>query len=452
MPPKKPPLYYIFRSYDIRGVYNKDITEYVMRLIGNAIAQSLNSETIVVARDARLSSESLNKAFIQGFTETGKNIIDVGEVPNGVALFYSTHKQLPCAYITASHLGPEWNGIKFYDEKGIGFIEKENYKLREMVLKQQIISGSSEGFVMKENSSKIIEKYKNYLLFRIKADKKLRIIIDCGNGTAGHVVADLFRRAGYDVCIIFEKPDGNFPNRSSDPDEKNSLEKLSELVKGYDIGFAFDGDSDRLVVVDNEARKLSAEQVGYIMIDEISKVDKGPVIVNVECTKLAEMAAKSVNKKIFRIPVGHTFMMRSVYEKSASIGFESSGHYCIRHVFPFDDAIAVSLYFAMVISRSGKSLNDIVEQLPVYAFDRINIECPEDKKFTIIKNLKNKISKKYNNITVIDGIRIDFEKGWVLMRASNTSPCIKITVEAETFEDLEKTMKKFSEIIKKEIK
>jgi phosphomannomutase len=445
------PVYYIFRSYDIRGVYNRELTEGVMKRIGNALGHHIKNDTVVVGRDARLSSRSLSNAFIDGVVESGKNVIDAGELPKGVCLFFSTFKKLPCAYVTGSHLDPEWNGIGFYDESGVGFSERENYHIRDIVIKQKPVSGKKNGSISIEKNEKIIEKYKNYLNFRIKSSRKMRIVIDCGNGTAGIVVADLFKRAGHDVCVIFEKPDGNFPNRPSDPDEKN-LERLSELVKGYDFGLAFDGDSDRVVVMDNSGKIITPEQLVYIIIDEIAKQDRGMVIANIECTKLADMAAQKVGKKIIRIPVGHTFMVKSVSEKFASLGIESSGHYCIRHILPFDDGVAVGLYFTMVMSKNQKPVSDITAEIPSYPFERIGFKCPDEKKFILMKKLKTKIKRQYSNIITADGIRIEFKQGWVLIRASNTSPLIRLTIEAETNDELERLKKKFSDILKKEIR
>ncbi|HDD72531.1 MAG TPA: phosphomannomutase, partial [Candidatus Aenigmarchaeota archaeon] len=218
----------IFRAYDIRGVYPEDINSEVMEKIGKAFASYIKSSMVVVGKDVRTSSPELEGAFIRGLLESGKNVIEIGTVPLGVAMFHGWREGLPCAYITASHLPKEWNGVKFFHETGIGFMEDELQKIRDIYLGGTFLEGS--GKLRMVNTQSVIDDYVDYLASKISLDRKLRIVLDCGNGAASLVAGKLFQKIGFDVEMVFSEPDGNFPNRSPDNTD-DPLEKARELSR-----------------------------------------------------------------------------------------------------------------------------------------------------------------------------------------------------------------------------
>ena len=431
----------IFRSYDVRGIYGKDIDENIMKRIGAAFS-SMSTETIVVANDMRISSSSLKKAFIDG---CNKKIIDCGCVPLGVGMLHAMGKH-DYAYITASHMPKEWNGVKFFHKNGIGFGEKENKKIGQLFSTIRV-KGRPE--VVQENVTKFIDNYRSYVRGKIKISKKIRVVLDCGNGMAGVVAKQLFSDSGFDVEAIYEKLDGTFPNRDPEPSE-DELKELRKRSKNADMGIAYDGDGDRMLLVDNLGRKLTPEQSSYlVLLGAVS--EKGPIVANVECTRLIDDIAKKIGKKIIRVPVGHTFLMQAVSDNKACFGMEVSGHYTLPYMAPIDDSLMVSIYAAAVLSKQNKKLSEIIDMIKTYPFERVNLECSDEKKFIIINNLTQKFRRKYKNVTTMDGVRVDFPEGWVLIRASNTTPLIRLSVEAEDEKTLKTLKKKFSSTLKEEI-
>ena len=439
----------IFRAYDIRGVYGTDITEEIMEMIGNAFASGFVKGCCVVGSDGRNSGPGLKKAFIRGALKAGKSVTDVGVVPRGACLFHAWKLGIKSAYVTASHLPKEWNGVKFSYENGVEFFEDDNSKIGKVVLSGKLNTAAKGGDVKSENP---IKKYRRYIISKIRrADKPLKVIIDSGNGVAGLAAPQLFRELGFSVKTLFEKVDGNFPNRLSEIEEK-TLSGLRNNVHGNDMGIAFDGDADRVVLMDEKGRLLGPETTSYIILQELVKHEKGPIIANVECLKIMDDIAKKYGRKLFRVRVGNSFLVQAVEEHGACFGVERSGHFCMPSIIPVDDGLAVSLYAASVISRSGKKLSEIVDEVPQYPFKRHKVDCPDEVKFGVVDSLKKKLSDEYENVNTIDGVRVDFDYGWILIRASNTEPIIRLSVEADDEKKINELGEKFLAVLKEEIK
>jgi phosphomannomutase len=371
-------------------------------------------------------------------------------IPLGAALFYACQNQKALAYITASHLPKEWNGVKFFHPSGEGFVEEENFQVRDEFMKGKITKGKNKGKIFQISNKEIIEDYKKYLISKIKAKKKLRTALDCGNGMASMIVKDLFEKAGFSTVPIFDKLDGSFPNRSPEPEE-DPLTRLKAESEKADIGIAYDGDADRMVLVDNKGRKLTPEQVSFLVLSELLKKEQGPIVANVECSRVLDDIAMEFSREIIRIRVGHPYIVSEALKKKAPFGVESSGHYTIPSVVPFDDSLAASLYAASALSAKDEKLSEIVDKIKAYPLGRVNFKCSDEKKFLIIKKLKERFMKEYQNVNIVDGVRIDFDKGWVLIRASNTEPLIRLTVEADNEKEFEKLKESFCKILEREI-
>lgn len=432
----------IFRSYDVRGIYGKDIDEGIMRRVGAAFSE-FSTDAIVVARDMRLSSESLKNAFIEGCSV---DIIDCGRLPLGIGLLHSLNK-FDYAYITGSHLPEEWNGVKFFHKSGVGFNESENKNIEKKFLAIRVKKTGKK--IEKVSETQLLENYKKYVAGKIKIGKPLHVVLDCGNGMASIIAKDMFKEAGFNPAAIFDKLDGKFPNRNSDPND-DQLVQLKKKVKSADIGIAYDGDGDRMVIVDETGRKLTPEQVTYLILLGAGKFS-GPVIANVECTRVIDNIAKKFGKQVIRVPVGHTFLMEGVDKHKACFGAESAAHYALPYMAPFDDSLIVSIYAAAVLSCQEKKLSQIADEVKAYPFDRVNFECDDTRKFVVVENLRRQFKKDYKNITTLDGVRVDFPEGWILIRPSNTSPFIRLTVEAEDQNTLKRLTEKFSDILRREI-
>jgi len=447
---------HIFRAYDIRGIYNEDLSPWTMQRIGFALgiyARERNERSVVVGNDIRATSIMFVNALISGLLYAGVDVTDVGTTSFGVCAFSGwLLKKDIVAYVTASHLPPEWNGLKLYTGEGVGFQAEANEKIRAIAM---ATSKGYDGVPWSEighyHRLDMREEYIEYIARRFNRPELFegrRIAVDCGNGSMGLVAPEVMRRVHLSAHVLFPEPDPAFPNRPSEPSESTLGALKSEIERaGVDFGVAFDGDGDRVVIVDDHGRVLSADQCGTILGKALLKEQKRPVSVlaNVECSMLIERELGDLCSSIYRVPVGHTFLTREAKRTNAALGIESSGHYVIPSFFPFDDAMVVPLIIAEILAGTGRRLSELVDELPSFPKERRNLECADSVKFKVIDSLAASLRAEYGdkNINTMDGIRIDLEDGWVLIRASNTSPMIRVTVEGSTEAVKQKLMDEF---------
>ncbi len=440
---------HIFRSYDIRGIVGKDLTREAMQRIGQAFGSYVRQDA-VVAHDGRTHSPQLKAAFMEGFLSCGLNIEDAGLLTAGAGMFHAWKNEKIYAYITGSHLTKEWNGVKFFHANGIGFIDDTNRKIRDKFFDGRFLSGSGKSVT--SSSAGIIAKYRGYLLSKVRLRNKISVVLDCGNGCAGLIAPQLFREAGARTEVIFGEVDGDFPNRLPDPQDFALAELKKKIVEtGSDLGIAYDGDGDRTALIDGRGEFTSPEETSYLIMSELLKTQKGDVVANVECTKAIDLIAGKFGRKVIRVPVGHTFLMDAVHKHKAAFGVESAAHYCIPYFVPFDDSTVVGLYAAQVLSEREEKLSEFKKQVPKYPFARVSFECPDSLKFDIIKIIAAKAKKEFRNVNTMDGLRVDLDTGWALLRASNTSPYVRLTVEGVTEKDKNETQKMFLEYLKEEM-
>jgi phosphomannomutase len=434
----------IFRDYDIRGIYGKNIDEAVFEKIGNGF-RVLSNGTIVVGIDCRTSGPSLKDAFIKGATAAGQNIIDVGLVHRAVAMFWGWKTGNPIAYVSASHLSSEWNGLKSTKADGIDF-GTENAKIYDIIKKGDFVKDCT-GSVDKRD---VTSEYKEHVKTKMpRAARNLKVLLDCGNGTACPVAKELFADLGYTVDTIFEEPDGNFPNRESDIKDDGNLTEAIKRAPGFDMTVAYDGDGDRMVLIDDMGRVLKPEQTAYLILSELLKRERGPVIANVECSDVVDKIAKEHDSEVKRSRVGYNFVIKEVYKTGGCFGMETSGHYIIPSIIPLDDAVAVSLYAAYALSASGKRLSDFVDSIPPFVRKYVNFDLESDsEKFSIMKRLEKRLADE--KASRIDGLKIIRDDGWVLIRPSNTSPVLRLTVEVADERKSEALIKEFTDMIKEE--
>jgi len=438
----------IFRAYDIRGLYNKDISPDVFYKIGLAagtyVKQMMKGSQIVIGSDIRQSSPPLTHAFIAGVTATGVHIKYTGTTSFGQTLFTGgeLHADL-IAFVTASHLPPEWNGIKFYYGDGVGLPEDKLMAIRDLVLQDffEVVSWDKIGQVQSVDAK---TGYKNFFSSHFKFKKKLKVALDCGGASMTLSAPEIFTILGLHMVPVYCDPDPTFSQRPSDPKPKN-LTTLVETVKKQrcDFGVAFDGDGDRSVIVDNTGKILSADQTGIILGKYGFKEKKGTVIVNVECSKSVKEQLEPLGFTIKQIPVGHTFLTLEAKQEHAPLGIESSGHLILPEYFLFDDALVVPLKIAEILEHVKKPLHELVSEIPMYPTKKEEIECADEIKFDVIQQLKQKLIKEFEHVNTMDGVRVDFPDGWILIRPSNTSPIIRLTTEADNETILQDLTTKF---------
>ena len=444
---------HIFRAYDIRGIFNDDLYPETILKIGSALgtyARERGEESFIVGNDIRTSSPLLAHALISGLLSSGVNVTSVGTTSFGICAFSGwLLKKDIIAYVTASHLPPEWNGVKLYTGEGIGFSADENEEIRDRVLegKGATVSWDDVGTY---DEADLRDKYIEYLSGRFGFERdgfKGEIVLDCGNGSMGLVALDIMKRLNLKTDALFLNPDPSFPNRPSEPTEESlGVLKAEVQRKKADFGAAFDGDGDRVALIDDKGRLLSAEQCGVIIAKDLLEERKGTILANVECSMLIERELEKLGGKIERIPVGHTFLTKEASKRNAVLGIESSGHYVIPSFFPFDDAMIIPLKIAEIVVKTGKKLSELVDKLPMFPKERKNLQCDDAVKFELMRVLAERLVNEYgaDRINTLDGIRIDLkEEGWALIRASNTSPLIRVTVEGVTEEIKDNLLNKF---------
>jgi phosphomannomutase/phosphoglucomutase len=431
----------IFREYDIRGIAGKDLTEEVAYAVGAAYAAFLGEKgikgAVSVGRDNRPSGTGLHKSLVTGLLESGLDVIDIGVVPTPLA-YWSQHKLnvVGGIQITGSHNPAEYNGFK------LGLETKPIYgpdiqHIYDLAVARKFPRG--KGALRRDE---IIDAYVEDIAGRVgKVSGDLKVVLDCGNGAGSLVVPKLFPRLGIKPRFLFCESDGTFPNHHPDPTVPKNLEDLIAAVKkeGADIGIAFDGDADRIGVIDDLGEIIWGD---YLLIvyarDVLARTGKGQSIV---FDVKASQALPEAIQKAGGVPVmwktGHSVMEEKIHELHAPLGGEMSGHMFFSEGFyGFDDALYGAARLLHIVAESGKSMRELLADVPRFvSTPEIRVDCPDDKKFGIVEEAQKHFSAKYEVITV-DGVRVLFGDGWGLIRASNTQPVIVMRFESRTSERL----------------
>lgn len=444
----------IFRAYDIRGVYGRDLDEGVFHYIGFLLGA--RRKRVFVAHDIRYSSKNLALALISGLSQKGAEIFFGGSSPFGLAFFSGSFLKADIIlFVTASHLPKEWNGLKIAFGDGEPWSSSKILNLKNQFLK---IKTRTITFTKKQQYKKVALKreYSATLInfFPTLKNNQLKIVIDCGNGSLSLFAPDFFRKMGFQVKELFCEPNPDFPNRPSEPTIE-ALTKLRDTVikEKADFGVAFDGDGDRAVIVDNKGRYLGGNQTGIILGKEILPYAKRKrVVKTVSCTMAIEEELGKLGAEIIEVPVGHNFVISACKAKKAVLGIEESSHLVMPQYFLFDDGILVPLKIAEILLKQEKKLSEIVDHIRIYPFKEISLECSDEKKFHIVKKAERAFKGKNVKMNKLDGVKIYFKDGWVLIRASNTSPKIKLYLEAKTKERLLRWEEEFKRKIRSWIK
>lgn len=443
----------IFREYDVRGIYGKDLTLEAAELLGKgfgAYAKGKGVKKITLGRDVRLSSDALHDSIIKGLTEAGMEIIDVGVCPTPL-LYFSIHhlKADGGVMITGSHNPPEFNGFKL----AIGKETIYGDKIQEV--RKIIENGKFEKGKGTVSDYDIVQDYLNYLKNNfggfIKSKRPLKIVVDCGNGTAGIAVPAILKSLGCDVTELFCDLDGNFPNHHPDPTIPKNLEALIRKVKEEkaDFGAAYDGDADRIGVVDENGEIIWGDKLMIIFSRDILKKKPGATFISeVKSSQtMYDDIAKNGGKAIMW-KTGHSLIKAKMKEAGALLAGEMSGHiFFADRYLGYDDAIYATCRLAEILAESNKKTSELLSDVPkTYSTPEIRIDCPDEKKFQIVEAAKERFRKEYKIIDV-DGVRILFDDGWGLIRASNTQPVLVMRFEANS----EKRLKEIKDFVEAEL-
>ena len=442
----------IFREYDIRGIVPDQINEYSIKAIASAIANKCHSEQVnelALGRDGRLSGHEILKSLSNELQFLGINIVNVGIVTS--PLLYFAAKKLHSksgVMITGSHNPKNYNGFKIViNDSPISGIE-----MLDLISNKKNYSKNPAFEIIKAD---LMDEYISEVRAQAsKSSKKIKVVVDCGNGSAGKIAPKLMRELGYEVVELFCEIDGNFPNHHPDPGKLENLQDLIKIVKkeNADLGIAFDGDGDRLGVVTNLGEVIYPDQLMMIFSRGILKNNQGKEIVfDVKCTNLlAEIISEAGGIPVMS-PTGHFHIKNTLKKTNAPLAGEMSGHIFFNDQwYGFDDGHYSAFRLIEIIKNSESSLNSLFSNLPkAYSTPEINIDIDEDKKFKIVKDFVSKSDFGEAEKITIDGLRVNFHDGWGLLRASNTTPKLVLRFEANSPKRLEEIQSIFLNQLKR---
>ena len=436
----------IFRAYDIRGIVGDTITPEIVKDIGRAIgseAAERGQQKIVVGRDGRLSGPDLNTALIAGLKQSGRTVIDVGCIPTPV-LYFATHYlgNGSGVMLTGSHNPPEYNGMKIM-LGGETLHDDSIQALRARIEDGNLIEGEGE-----EQTVDVAPSYLDRIISDVRLERPLKVVVDCGNGVAGEIAPQLYKMLGCDVQELYCDIDGTFPNHHPDPSKPENLIALTRAVSENkaDIGFAFDGDGDRLGVVDSSGKIIWPDRQLMIMaIDVLKRQPGAQIIYDVKCTRFLEQVISEHGGAPLMWKTGHSFIKAKMQETGAQLAGEMSGHIFFKERwFGFDDALYAGARLLEILAAQGESSNKVFSALPdSVSTPELNLLMSEGQNFELMTQLAANAKFAGAKLITIDGVRVEFDDGWGLVRASNTTPSLVFRFEADDAEILSRIQDDF---------
>ncbi len=443
----------IFRTYDIRGVVEETLTESAVEQIGKAIgtmAHEQGQQGIVVARDGRLSSPMLGEALIKGLRSTGRDVIDIGVVPTPVLYFATYHLETGSGVmITGSHNAPEYNGLKIM-LAGKTLSGDEIAEIQNRVALGEFTTGQGD-LRHADISADYVRRISEDI--PVALGSSLKVVVDCANGVAGTLAPQLLNAIGHDVIEMYCDIDGSFPNHHPDPSQPENLQELIEKVKaeGADVGFAFDGDGDRLGVVDAEGNIIWPDrQLMLLAKDVLSRNQGAPIIFDVKCSRYLKSIIESSGGEPLMWKTGHSLIKNKMKEVDAPLAGEMSGHIFFKEGwYGFDDALYTAARFIEIFTNAKTSPTELFAELPEgVSTPELRLSLEEGQHGGFMEELAGKLSSDNGEVIDIDGVRIEYTDGWGLARPSNTSPYIVLRFEGESDAVLERIQSEFRDAIK----
>jgi phosphomannomutase/phosphoglucomutase len=429
---------HIFRQYDIRGIVGNDLDADVTNAVGKAFASIVRQQTgvkapkIAVGHDNRVTSPELAAGLVAGIRSAGVNVVEVGTVPTPVLYWaeatLGTHAGVQ---ITGSHNPPEWNGIKMSLARGALYGDAIQ-EIKDRILQNRMDSGSGT-----HERVEVLDRYVEDVAGRFELARPMKVAVDCGNGVGSVVAEQLLERLGATVTPLFCESDGTFPNHHPDPTVDENLADLIRTVRKtkHDIGVAFDGDADRIGAVDETGTIIRGDVLLLLYgLDLLKKRGKGQkLIFDVKCSQVLPEVFAAAGGEPIMWKTGHSLIKRKMKETGALLAGELSGHIMVADdYYGFDDALYDACRLVSLVSRSGRTLSEMVADFPVYvSTPEIRIDVSEEQKWSIVDRAVAHFKKSHDVIDV-DGARVLFGDGWALMRASNTQPAIVARFEAKS--------------------
>ena len=442
----------IFRAYDIRGIVETALTPAAVCQIGQAFAseaRSRNQRAVVIARDGRLSSPVLSQALSEGLRTGGCDVIDIGLAPTPV-LYYATHrlKTGTGIMITGSHNPPQYNGLKMLI--GGDTIYGDGIK----ALYHRIVNGELDHGDGGYEQRDVLPAYVETIVADVKLAKPLRVAVDCGNGAAGVVAVELFSKLGCEVTELFCDVDGNFPNHHPDPSKPENLDDIKQAIadNGLDLGLAFDGDGDRVGIIDDKLNIIWADrQMMLYAADVLSRKPGALIIFDIKSSSNLEHVIRDLGGEPLMWKTGHSFIKAKMKETGAELAGEMSGHIFFRERwFGFDDGLYSAARMLEILSKRAQPASEVFAELPDSCnTPELQIHFEEGEHYRFMEKFRQQADFGDADISTIDGMRVNYADSWGLIRPSNTTPSLVLRFEAKTEERLEQVKNTFRQQILK---
>ena len=440
----------IFKAYDIRGIVDDTLTEDAVYWIGRALgaeAEARGEQHIYVARDGRLSGPKLIAALTRGLTEAGRDVTDLGMVPTPV-LYYAAYELGSGSgiMITGSHNPPQYNGLKMV-LGGTTLSGPDIQQLRQRIERAEFTEGQG-----RQDTADVVAQYIARITGDVKLARPMKVIVDCGNGVPGAVAPQLLRELGCEVTELFCDVDGNFPNHHPDPSKPENLVDLKQALvdEHADIGLAFDGDGDRLGVVTPTGNVIWADrQMMLYAQDVLSRNPGAEIVYDIKCTTNLHKIIEQAGGKATMWKTGHSFIKAKLKESGALLAGEMSGHIFFKERwYGFDDATYTAARLLEILAKDGRPADEIFNALPDNInTPELNLTTAEGENHPLVDKLVAAADFPGAKITTIDGLRVDFEDGFGLVRASNTTPCLVFRFEATNEEALQRIQDDFRKLV-----
>ncbi len=447
----------LFGTSGIRGVVGSDVTPGLAAKVGQALASYVGAEAVLIAHDTRTTSEMLTSAVAAGITACGSAALLQGLAPTPVLAFLTRQMGTSAGVmVTASHNPPEFNGLKLYNPDTTAYNEAQQIEMEKLVKNRdfKLAAWQDIGKTVEVDET---QQYLRMITENVKLRRNWKVILDPGNGATSLLAPVLFRKLGCQVIAINAQPDGHFPGRGPEPSQE-SLGPLSSLVRNLkaDIGIAFDGDGDRMISVDEKGRVAPLDQTfAAYAAHDLSRPGHKTVVTHVEASMCVEKMVEAKGGRVFRTKVGDVNITETMKLHKASFGGEPCGawihpdyHYC-------PDGMLSSIRLLQALEETRLDLSSFVSQAPQYPLLRENIACPNSLKTALMNKLQGALHSSFRGIkeeTEIDGMRLTFESGWLLVRPSGTEPLVRATVEAEDERKASEIMKKAVNLIRRLVK
>ena len=441
----------IFKAYDIRGIIDDTLTLDIAHKIGQAVGSEViecGGNSIVIGRDGRLSGPTISEALANGLRASGVNVVDIGLAPSPVVYYSSYSKNIPsCIAITGSHNPPNYNGFKMVVD-GVTLSAERIQKVKQRIIDNNFSEG--DGSYIQEE---VIPDYIDRIVSDVKPARKMKIVIDCGNGVGGATAPQVFKQLGCEVIELFSEVDGNFPNHHPDPSQIENLQDLITAVKEHDaeLGLAFDGDADRLGVISKKGEIIWADRQMVLFAQDILSRNPGTdIIYDVKCSRNLPIEIEKAGGNPIMWRTGHSFVKAKLKETGAALAGEMSGHIFFKERwFGFDDGVYAGARLIEILSKVSETPQQVFDALPnSINTPELRIDFAEGEHYKFMEKLKEAADFGDAKISKIDGLRVDYNDGFGLVRPSNTTPILVLRFEADTEAGLKRIQTQFANAIK----